>query len=144
MMRIVQKTVGLLLAAALLFTAAGPAMLLTDAPATPAADTATVTPGKTALTNTDEPKTIRGVGIDTVTLDKPAAVSEVLTACGGECAHYPTIVGPGIGQGQVFLLDDEGNRIINPDGSAATAWPIQVDADSLIKKLVLQIGRAHV
>jgi hypothetical protein len=46
---------------------------------------------------------------------------------------------PGIGQGQVFLLDDEGNRIINPDGSAATAWPIQVDADSLIKKLVLPL-----
>lgn len=65
--------------------------------------------------------------------------AQPITACGGECDHYPTIVVPGIGQGQVFLLDDEGNRKRNPDGSYATAWPIQVDADSLIKKLVLPL-----
>ncbi len=63
----------------------------------------------------------------------------VLTECGGNCEHCPTIVIPGIGQSQVFLLDENGNRKINTDGNPATAWPIQVDSNTLIKDLVFPV-----
>jgi hypothetical protein len=65
----------------------------------------------------------------------------ILTECGGSCSHYPTIIVPGIGQGQVFLLDEEGNRKTNEDGSPATAWPIQVDSDTLIKDLAFPLAK---
>ncbi|MEI6579941.1 MAG: hypothetical protein WCN92_10850, partial [Eubacteriales bacterium] len=63
----------------------------------------------------------------------------VLTKCGGNCGHCPTIVIPGIGQGQVFLLDENGKRKINADGKQATAWPIQVDSNALVKDLALPL-----
>jgi len=44
-----------------------------------------------------------------------ANAASTKTACGGDCGNYPTIVIPGIGQSNVWLLDEDGNYVLDGD-----------------------------
>ncbi|HOU09377.1 MAG TPA: hypothetical protein PL044_00905 [Clostridiales bacterium] len=65
----------------------------------------------------------------------------VLTQCGGNCGHSPSILIPGIGQSDVYLLDENGNRALDEDGNEISAWPVLIDTDYLIKKLALPLAK---
>ena len=49
---------------------------------------------------------------------------------------YPTILIHGIGQAKTFMLDNEGNDAIDPDGKKITGWPIYFYVPDLLIKLV--------
>jgi len=75
------------------------------------------------------------VKITTVS-DIPEA-SKTLMANGlAEDEVYPTIIIHGIGQADTYLLDDNGNRVVNDDGDEVTGWPISVEAMPLVKGLL--------
>ena len=38
------------------------------------------------------------------------------TACDGNCAFYPTIIVPGLGQSNVVVVDENGNFVRDQDG----------------------------
>ncbi len=61
--------------------------------------------------------------------------------CGGDCEYCPSIVIPGIGQSDVYLLDENGNRAKDEDGNDISAWPVMIDTDYLIKALVLPLAK---
>lgn len=65
----------------------------------------------------------------------------VLTQCGGNCGHCPTIVIPGISQTETFLLDEDGNRMYTEDGKPMTSYPPTVDVDALVKTLAWPLAR---
>lgn len=70
-----------------------------------------------------------------------AADDGVLTECGGNCGHSPTIVIPGISQTETFLLDEEGNRMFTADGKPMMSYPPSVDVDALVKTLAWPLAR---
>lgn len=72
---------------------------------------------------------------------RSAAENEPLTACGGNCGHAPTIIIPGIGQSDVFLLDENGNRAKGKNGRDINTFPAVFETDNLIKPLVWPLIR---
>jgi len=85
--------------------------------------------------------------VEILTKEAPAASATAktddgaLTQCGGNCGHSPSILIPGIGQSDVYLLDENGNRALDEDGNQISAWPVLIDTDYLIKKLALPLAK---
>lgn len=52
---------------------------------------------------------------------------------------YPTIIIHGIGQSDTYMVDENGNTVLNDDGEPVTGWPISVDAGVLVKGLLLPL-----
>lgn len=73
--------------------------------------------------------------------DKSAPKDGVLTTCGGDCGHAPSIIIPGIGQSDVYLLDEDGNRAKDEDGKDINAFPVIIDIDYLIKTLAFPLAK---
>ncbi len=61
----------------------------------------------------------------------------VLTACGGKCGHCPTIIVPGIGQSQVFLIDEKGNRVKNDGSDKGINFPFRLKKLETVRALAL-------
>lgn len=77
--------------------------------------------------------------------DEPKAIvaqpnSEVFSQFVPEAEEViPSILVPGIGQSDVRLLDDNGNQMYDDNGNEVMAWPLSVDANSIISKLALPL-----
>ncbi len=136
-----KRLTSVLLAFALIFTAVGvgfgsvqPTKAALQAPANaPSGNVATVATVEEAVALLTQEST-------------PAAVNQVkedgvLTTCGGDCGHAPSIIIPGIGQSDVYLLDENGNRALDADGKEIKNFPILIDTDYLIKTLVLPLAK---
>ena len=52
---------------------------------------------------------------------------------------YPTILIHGIGQSRTFMLDEDGNDAVDPDGKKITGWPIYFYVPELVFKLVVPL-----
>lgn len=79
---------------------------------------------------------------DTAETTKKVASAQndgILTHCGGNCAHAPSIILHGIGQSELYELDENGNRKLDKNGKEVTAWPPTVDTDALIASLALPL-----
>lgn len=61
------------------------------------------------------------------------------TARGGNGEFYPTIIIPGLGQSNVWLLDDDGNYVLDKDGKRVNCFPAYVQTDKVIKKALLPL-----
>ena len=66
-----------------------------------------------------------------------ASASEVKTSCGGNCDTCPSIVVPGIGQSNVWALDEDGNYLLDDDGEKIMAFPAIFDVASIVKKVLV-------
>lgn len=71
-----------------------------------------------------------------VTAGAFAAASSYKTECGGECDTCPSIVIPGIGQSNVWLLDDNGDYVLDADGERINCFPGYFDIAPLVVKLI--------
>lgn len=65
-----------------------------------------------------------------------ASSAEVKTSCKGNCDTCPTIVIPGIGQSNVWLLDDDGNYVLDDDGDKINCFPGYFDTTSIVLKVL--------
>ncbi len=63
--------------------------------------------------------------------------SEILTECGGNCDVCPAIVVPGIGQSNVWLLDDNGEYVLDGDGNRIHCFPAYFDIGKIVSKVLL-------
>ncbi len=61
------------------------------------------------------------------------------TACKGECGHTPSIILHGIGQSQTYVCDENNVPLVDAKGKTITGWPIYVDTDYAIKKLLFPL-----
>ena len=59
--------------------------------------------------------------------------SEKITACGEDCAFYPTIIIPGLGQSNVMVTDDNGEFLLDKNGAKISAFPAYLDVGSMIR-----------
>ncbi len=65
--------------------------------------------------------------------------SAVLTECGGKCDICPSIVVPGIGQSNVWLLDDNGDYVLDADGERIHCFPGYFDIAAIVKKVLVPV-----
>lgn len=52
---------------------------------------------------------------------------------------YPTILLHGIGHAKTFMVDENGNDVVDPSGDKVTGWPFYIYAPTLIVKLIFPL-----
>lgn len=65
-----------------------------------------------------------------------ASAEEVKTECGGNCDICPAIVVPGIGQSNVWALDENGDYLLDADGDRISCFPAVFDVTSIVMKVL--------
>ncbi len=68
-----------------------------------------------------------------------ASAAEVKTECGGNCDICPSIVVPGIGQSNVWALDENGDYLLDDDGDKISCFPAIFDVASIVPKVILPV-----
>ena len=64
------------------------------------------------------------------------ASATVKTECGGNCDTCPAIVVPGIGQSNVWALDENGDYLLDDEGERISCFPAIFDVASIVKKVI--------
>ena len=67
------------------------------------------------------------------------ASAEVKTECNGNCDTCPAIVVPGIGQTNVWALDDNGDYIVDDNGKRVSCFPAVFDVGSIVIKAIFPV-----
>ncbi len=65
-----------------------------------------------------------------------ASASDVKAECGGDCDICPSIVVPGIGQSNVWALDEDGEYLLDDEGEKIMAFPAIFDVGSIVKTVL--------
>ncbi len=68
-----------------------------------------------------------------------ASASEIKTECGGNCDICPSVVVPGIGQSNVWALDENGDYILDDEGNRTTCFPAIFDIGYIIKRAIFPV-----
>ncbi len=68
-----------------------------------------------------------------------ASASEIKTECGGNCDTCPSIVVPGIGQSNVWALDENGDYLLDDEGEKITCFPAIFDIGYIIKRAIFPV-----
>lgn len=62
-----------------------------------------------------------------------AFAAQTKTECGGNCSDCPTVIIPGIGQSNVWLLDDDGSYALDDNGNKINCFPAYAPVMPLVK-----------
>ena len=65
-----------------------------------------------------------------------SASAAVKTECNGDCDTCPAIVVPGIGQSNVWALDENGDYLLDDDGERISCFPAVFDVGSIVLKVI--------
>lgn len=57
------------------------------------------------------------------------------TDCGDDCEFYPTIIIPGLGQSNTWVLDENGDYVLDDEGNKVTSFPAYIQLPELIKEI---------
>lgn len=66
-----------------------------------------------------------------------SAADEIKTECGGECDTCPSIVIPGIGQSNVWALDENGDYLTDDNGNWINCFPAYFNVGSIVKTVLV-------
>jgi hypothetical protein len=64
-----------------------------------------------------------------------ASATKRYTDCNGECEHYPAIIVPGLGQSNTWVVDDNGDFILDDEGNKMTSFPAYIELDKVIARV---------
>lgn len=64
------------------------------------------------------------------------STAETKTECGGNCEFCPSIVVPGIGQSNVWALDEDGNYLTDDNGDRIGCFPAIFDVGTIVKTVL--------
>ncbi|MBR5232658.1 MAG: hypothetical protein IKW03_00465 [Clostridia bacterium] len=67
------------------------------------------------------------------------AFAETKTECGGNCDTCPAIVVPGIGQSNVWALEENGDYMLDDNGNRIMCFPAVLDINAIIPKAILPV-----
>ncbi|MBQ2903203.1 MAG: hypothetical protein IJE48_02285 [Clostridia bacterium] len=68
-----------------------------------------------------------------------ASAAAVKTECGGNCDTCPSIVVPGIGQSNVWALDENGDYLLDDNGERMSCFPAIFDIGYIIKRAIFPV-----
>ena len=72
-----------------------------------------------------------------VTLFNASAAEKTYTDCNGECQYYPTIIVPGLGQSNTWVVDDNGDYILDDEGNKISSFPAYIQLDKVIGRILV-------
>lgn len=64
-----------------------------------------------------------------------ASAKEKYTDCNGNCEHYPSIIVPGLGQSNTWIVDDNGDFILDDEGNKISSFPAYIQLDKIISEI---------
>ena len=67
------------------------------------------------------------------------AFAEVKTECNGDCGTAPAIVVPGIGQSNVWALEENGEYMLDDNGNRIMCFPAVLDVNAIIPKVIVPV-----
>lgn len=65
------------------------------------------------------------------------AQQEIHTDCNGKCEHNPCIIVPGLGQSNTWVLDENGDYVLDDEGNKITSFPAYIQLPEVIKTVIL-------
>lgn len=68
-----------------------------------------------------------------------ASAADVKTECGGSCDTCPSIVVPGIGQSNVWALDENGDYLLDDNGEKINCFPATIDIGAIVKRVLIPV-----
>ena len=68
-----------------------------------------------------------------------AFASERIADCDGDCQYYPTIIVPGLGQSNTWVLDDNGDYVLDADGNKVSSFPAYIQLDKILIKAIVPV-----
>lgn len=67
------------------------------------------------------------------------SAADVKAECGGNCDTCPSIVVPGIGQSNVWALDENGDYLLDDNGERISCFPAIFDVATIVKRALVPI-----
>ncbi len=68
-----------------------------------------------------------------------AGAEQRITDCNGECGNPPSIIVPGLGQGNTWVLDENGDYVLDDNGNKVTSFPAYIQLPKLIAQLAVPL-----
>lgn len=65
-----------------------------------------------------------------------ASATERITDCDGKCEFYPTIIVPGLGQSNTWVVDDNGDFILDDEGNKISSFPAYIQLDKILMRVL--------
>ena len=59
--------------------------------------------------------------------------------CDGTCEYYPTVIIPGLGQSGVFVVDDNGDFVLDDAGKRISAFPAYIELPKIIARVAFPV-----
>lgn len=59
------------------------------------------------------------------------------TDCGKDCEFYPTIIVPGLGQSNVWVVDDNGDFVLDDEGNKISSFPAYIQIDKVVVRAII-------
>lgn len=64
-----------------------------------------------------------------------ASATKRYTDCNGDCEHYPAIIVPGLGQSNTWIVDDNGDFLLDDEGNKISSFPAYIQLDKIIARI---------
>ncbi len=64
-----------------------------------------------------------------------ASATKRYTDCNGNCEHYPAIIVPGLGQSNTWIVDDNGDFLLDDEGNKISSFPAYIQLDKIIARI---------
>ena len=65
-----------------------------------------------------------------------ASATQRFTDCDGKCEYYPTIIVPGLGQSNTWIVDDNGEYLLDDEGNKISSFPAYIQLDKIIMRVL--------
>lgn len=66
-----------------------------------------------------------------------ASAEERYTDCDGKCEYYPTIIVPGLGQSNTWVLDENGEFVYDDAGNHVSSFPAYIQLEKVIARAIV-------
>lgn len=65
-----------------------------------------------------------------------ASATQRFTDCDGKCEYYPTIIVPGLGQSNTWIVDDNGEYLLDDEGNKISSFPAYIQLDKILMRVL--------
>ena len=65
-----------------------------------------------------------------------ASASDRITDCDGKCEHYPAIIVHGLGQCNTWVVDDNGEFVLDDEGNKISSFPAYIELGKVIARVL--------
>ncbi len=65
------------------------------------------------------------------------SATEKITDCNSDCQYHPAIIVPGLGQSNTWVLDDNGDFVLDDEGNKISSFPAYIQLEEILSKALV-------